>query len=341
MSRDLTALRQLQSLPLEAKIERSKRLISEWLETYPEAYISFSGGKDSTVLLHIARQIEPDIKAIFCNTGLEYPEIVQFVKQQDNVKIIKPEVNFKEVIIKYGYPFISKDISRAVYEAKKVSVGKHQYRIEQFNGTFKNNNGTKSIYDYSKYKDLLNADFELSNQCCNIMKKKPLHNYKHPMVGVLADESKNRLNNWTKYGCNIFNSKSPISRPLMIWTEQDILQYIKQNNLTIASVYGEIIEVNNHKPCISDCGNSLKCSGVQRTGCIFCGFGAHLDKRNNGVSRFVLLRKSHPKLYDYCMRGGQHINGIWQPSNDGLGMAYVINSLNNLYSKGKKKFIEY
>lgn len=114
-------LQMLQSLPLEVKVAKTKLRIKEWIDRYGEdgVYISFSGGKDSTVLLHIARQMYPNLKAVFVNTGLEYPEIVQFVKTFDNVDWIRPKMNFREVIIKYGYPFISKEVSECVQGARK------------------------------------------------------------------------------------------------------------------------------------------------------------------------------------------------------------------------------
>lgn len=114
-------LRIKQALPLEIKINMTKQRIREWVGHFgiDGVYVSFSGGKDSTVLLHIARQIYPDMKACFVDTGLEYPEIREFVKTFDNVEWLKPKMNFKQVIQKYGYPFISKEVSSCVYGARK------------------------------------------------------------------------------------------------------------------------------------------------------------------------------------------------------------------------------
>lgn len=69
---------------------------------------------DSTVLLHLVRQIYPDVKAVYCDTGLEYPEIKNFVKSCTNVEIIRPELSFKEVIKTYGYPIISKGVIQSI-----------------------------------------------------------------------------------------------------------------------------------------------------------------------------------------------------------------------------------
>lgn len=117
----ISDLYQMQSLSLNAKVRMTQRRIREWVDEYGEdgVYISFSGGKDSTVLLNIARKLYPNIRAVFVDTGLEYPEIRAFVKGFDNVDWIRPKLTFREVIGKYGYPFISKEVSETVYYARK------------------------------------------------------------------------------------------------------------------------------------------------------------------------------------------------------------------------------
>ena len=114
-------LHQMQALPLNLKIRMTERRLREWVDTFgvDGVYISFSGGKDSTVLLDIARKMYPDILAVFIDTGLEYPEIRQFVKTYDNVEWLKPKLNFKQVIQEYGYPLISKEVAGCVYGARK------------------------------------------------------------------------------------------------------------------------------------------------------------------------------------------------------------------------------
>lgn len=53
-------LKALQALPLERKIFITQTRIIEWYQKFKgQVYVSFSGGKDSTVLLHIARQLYP------------------------------------------------------------------------------------------------------------------------------------------------------------------------------------------------------------------------------------------------------------------------------------------
>jgi len=120
-TRTLTELQMLQALPLEVKVRKTQERLREWVDYFGEdgVYISFSGGKDSTVLLDIARKMYPNLKAAFFDTGLEYPEVRQFVKTFDNVDMVKPKMPYKQVIEKYGYPFISKEVSECVYGARK------------------------------------------------------------------------------------------------------------------------------------------------------------------------------------------------------------------------------
>lgn len=332
-------LKKLQSDPLPQKVLLTKARIREWYYKWGgQVYVSFSGGKDSTVLLHLVRQEFPDVQAVFVDTGLEYPEIKQFVKQHDNVKILHPKMGFANVIRKYGYPVLSKAISNVIYESR---FGNSQSRIFRINGTLLNKDGTKSKYNCEKYKPLLEADFSVSDRCCRVMKKAPAHTFErkselHPVTAQMACESMDRTKVWLQHGCNAFEASRPISNPMSFWSEQDVLQYIKQNNIEICSVYGDIIPEGGQLPlCDGDC--KLCTTGCYRTGCVFCGYGAHLEK---GEGRFQRLKRTHPKLYDYCIGGGAYDpeDGLWKPDKNGLGMAHVFDELNKLYGEN---FIRY
>ena len=114
-------LRQMQAMPLPVKVALTQTRIRAWVNEFGTngVYVSFSGGKDSTVLLHLVRELYPDVPAVFVDTGLEYPEIREFVKTFDNVTWLKPSMNFRQVIQKYGYPLISKEVSECIYESRK------------------------------------------------------------------------------------------------------------------------------------------------------------------------------------------------------------------------------
>lgn len=343
-------LKMMQALPLDLKIRKTQQRIREWVSYYgvDGVYVSFSGGKDSTVLLDIVRKMYPDIEAVFVNTGLEYSEIQSFVKTYDNVTVRYPKMRFDEVIREYGYPFIGKEVAQRVENARrclsggvesisKITISSQKsfpMRTQQLLGI---GGFFSKRYDFSKWKDLLNVDFRISPRCCNVMKKAPLKSlHKAAIIATMAEESNLRTTAWLRQGCNAFDSKDAKSKPLSFWTNQDILQYIKQNNIPIASVYGDIVygerdSDEQYYNLLCDCGQKLCTTKCDRTGCIFCGFGAHLEK---GEGRFRRLKHTHPRQYDYCMGGGGYdLDGFWKPTKDGLGMAHCIEELNKIYGK--------
>lgn len=116
-------LLQRQSLPLIAKVRMSQARISEWYRHFGgDVYISFSGGKDSTVLTHLVHELYPDVPLVFADTGLEYPEIRQFARKM-GAEFVRPKMLFSEVVSKYGYPVISKEVAQAIMYARKIGGG--------------------------------------------------------------------------------------------------------------------------------------------------------------------------------------------------------------------------
>jgi 3'-phosphoadenosine 5'-phosphosulfate sulfotransferase (PAPS reductase)/FAD synthetase len=295
-------LKIMQSWPLERKIRVTQTKIIEWyLHWQGEVFVSFSGGKDSTVLLDLARRCYPDIEAVFCDTGLEYPEIREFVKSKENVTWLHPlkydrrareyvRTSFKDVIETYGYPVISKEVSRDVSVVKNNPKCK---TADKFNIDGEHTKKYGAQFSKAKYKYLIDAPFAVSNRCCDAMKKVPVKQYelksgKHQIVGTMACESQQRRSNWLLQGCNAFDAKHPVSKPLSFWTEQDILTYLLRFNIPYASVYGDIVEKNG----------VLMTTKADRTGCMFCMFGVHLEKEPN---RFQRMADTHPKQHDYCI----------------------------------------
>ncbi|MDR0606333.1 MAG: phosphoadenosine phosphosulfate reductase family protein [Bacteroidales bacterium] len=113
-------LKQRQSWTLEQKIDHAVTVVSSFMEKVQgKVFVSYSGGKDSLCTLDIIRRfIDRDIPAVFCNTGNEYPEVVKFVRQTENVTIIRPELNIRQIVEKYGFPLISKEQSQYIRQAK-------------------------------------------------------------------------------------------------------------------------------------------------------------------------------------------------------------------------------
>ena len=298
------AFDQRKNLPYELKLALTEKRIREWYEYWGgDVYVSFSGGLDSTVLLHFVRKVlGKDIPAVFCDTGLEYPELKAFVKEHENVEIIRPKKNFRQVIKEYGYPIVSKETAAKVRKLRHGNLSE-KYRNYLLHGDDRGKLGKLA----EKWKILLDASFETSEQCCDIMKKTPFREYhkrtgRYPFLGITQDEGFQRKRQYEKTGCNVFDAKKPKSQPLGFWTKHDVLRYAYENELKICSVYGEIT--------IED--GVFKTTGVERTGCMFCAFGCHLEKCPN---RFQKMQKTHPKLYEYCMKD-------WDKG--GLGMAQVL-----------------
>lgn len=258
-------------------------------------------------MLHIARTLFPDIKAVYIDTGLEYPEIKEFVKTFENVDIIRPKRSFLEVIDRFGYPIISKEVSNKVYKARSKPDGSEAERLGicPISGKY-----TLKSRIYTKWKYLYYAPFKIGGYCCDVMKKAPAKSYENktglkPIVATMTEESFLRTSEWLKSGCNSFDGNRPMSKPMSFWTEQDVLQYIKLHNLPVASVYGDLVEEKG----------KLKFTGCSRTGCVFCAFGAHLEKEPN---RFQRLKETHPKLWDYCINGKLNMKQVL----DYIGVPY-------------------
>lgn len=321
-------LAQMRALPLEAKIRMTKYRIREWYEYWEgQVYISFSGGKDSTVLKHLIDSIYSDVPAIFVNTGLEYPEIQKFVRDvkagkydcfYTDVEMLRPEMRFDEVIKTYGYPVIGKEVSRRIRYARQGADWAKK-NLQGLNPKGEPHEFFKSMYGKWGYM-VDDAPFKISDQCCTIMKEKPVDRYakkegRQPIIGTMASESLRRKQAWFKVGCNAFDSKKPVSKPLSFWTEQDVLEYIVKYNVPYASVYGQIQEEEQleGQMYIDGLHEKLYTTGVNRTGCMFCMFGCHLEKEPN---RFQRMKKTHPNQYEYCMKsveeGGLGIKDVLQ-----------------------------
>lgn len=162
----------------------------------------------------MVREVNPNIEAMYVDTGLEYPEIKQFVKTYENVTIIRPKIMFDKVIEKYGFPIISKEVSECIFGARRcieTNGAKYQYRLDRLNNCHLDKNGDLSPYNMPKWKFLLDAPFKISNQCCNVMKKGPAHKFykdtgKTPIIATMAEESRLRTQQYIKQGCTIFTA---------------------------------------------------------------------------------------------------------------------------------------
>ncbi len=284
-------LKQRQGCPLEIKEQMTDNRIRAYYQAMQgQVYVSFSGGKDSTVLLDLVRKLYPEVPAVFVDTGLEYSEIRDFVKTIENVIWLKPKMPFNQVIDKYGYPVVSKDQARAISRYRNTSDPVQKYR--GLNGW---PNGKKGMIS-KKWQFLVDAPFKISDACCDIMKKQPLDHYakksgRRPIIGTMAGESNGRTRQYLEHGCIKLREGKEKCMPVSFWLEKDVWDYIHKYNLPYSKIYD---------------------MGYTRTGCMFCMFGLHLEGHLN---RFELMAQTHPQLYKYCM--------------EKLGLAEVINFVAN------------
>jgi len=253
----------------------SKQRIREWIRYAGRVHVAFSGGVDSTVLLHLVRQEYPDVPGVFVNTDAEWPDVRRVVHQFENVAWLKPNRTFRKVIEKNGYPVISQEVSKKVRDLRESKSEKlksrHLYGDAKGNGKLA-----------MKWRFLVDAPFRISEQCCRLMKRSAMDRYIRqqqslPLVGVLAEESNQRTIDYLKRGCNRYEGSRPQSFPLAFWTKQDIWDYMDYYHLSYADVYDQ---------------------GHTGTGCMWCCFGIHMEQTPN---RFQLMKQYQPKLYAYGM----------------------------------------
>ena len=279
----LSDLRARQAWPLNQKIDHTSYAVEAFVAYCKEhgrtPYVSFSGGLNSTVLLEIVRRfVDPNMPGVFCSTGNEYPEIVRFVRHTENVTIIRPTMTPREVIARYGFPLVSKEQAQGIYEVRHCKGEKTLHR--RLEGG-KNRSATIS----QKWRYLITEPYEVSHKCCEHLKKGPMRKFCRNssavvMVGTMAGESDLRTGQYlTRGACNTFSDdpRKVHSAPLSIWTDTDCWDYIRRFDVLYCPIYDV--------------------PGITRTGCVFCGFGAHLG----GGCRFRVLYNLHPKLYQMAM----------------------------------------
>lgn len=280
----LSDLRARQTWPINQKIDHTVGAIEAFIN-YCEKhgrkpYVSFSGGLNSTVLLDIARRfVDPDMPGVFCSTGNEWPEIVSFVRHTSNVEIIHPALTPRQVMERYGFPLVSKEQAQAVRQIRTTESEKlRNYRLH---GYGVRRSGVLS----ERWRYLVDEPYMTSEKCCEMLKKRPFRHYNTTtqslaMVGTMAGESKLRQSQYIRRGgCNSFSDdpRKTHSAPLSIWTSTDCWAYIRKLSVSYCPIYDV--------------------PGIDRTGCVFCGFGAHIG----GGSRFRVLYTLHPKLYKMAM----------------------------------------
>jgi 3'-phosphoadenosine 5'-phosphosulfate sulfotransferase (PAPS reductase)/FAD synthetase len=256
--------------PLDYKIMLAQRRIKAAIMTWGEdnCYVSFSGGKDSTVLSHLVSSMGYKLEHVFSNTRLEYPDCIKFAQdwcRKNGIKLtwVMPDVLPYEIWKKYGYPMFSKEVATILERVRT--------------GNFVSPKKLKKVKRFLKYKDL-----KISARCCHYLKRKPMLEWqkrsgkKVAIMGTRAEESQIRRVVWVRKGCIYETKNQVVVTPLIFFTDKDIWDYIKIFKIRLADIYYK---------------------GFKRNGCYCCGFGCHLTEDNN----FVKLKKMNPALWANVM----------------------------------------
>jgi len=321
-------MQQRQSLPLEQKIQMTEARIKAWFDYWDgDVYLALSGGKDSQVVAEILWRMGGKyrkVPMVFSNTGLEMPEIVKHVRSLAsrgfNIVEIKPKMNFRDVWQKEGIPLVSKKVARQIRTLKKGPKGQENTYKLYDEGITSGGHKAPSWKLAKKWRHLVeNDDIKTSEKCCDRLKKEPIATYEKAtglkgrgITGMMASEGGYRAG---MTQCNTFEGKTTRSSPILFWSDSDVFEYIEKYNVEICSVYynrgyadGELVACDSpfvDLPTVTEItsGTTLKINvvslkGEHRTGCMFCAFGAHLEK---GSNRFQRMSISHPRQHALIM----------------------------------------
>lgn len=330
-------LMQRQSLPLEKKIQKSIIEIEKFYQQHDgNVYIS-TGGSDSAVVRWLSRQsLETENIECVCVASVEPKGNIRHnLKRGDT--LLKSVVSKRDIITRYGYPLIGKEVSRKIYQY--IHTKNEWVKDRKLNGYIGRNG--KIVYESRiplKYQCLIYAPFEFSDECCNGMKKKPLKQFerktkKVPITGEKAVDSYMRRRAYLDHGCINNSGNRHKCTPIAFWTEEDKMECIRRFNIEVSDEYGDIV----------DNDGILEFTKTDRTGCYICGFGLMKD-----LNRYKDLKKTEPNIYKEMMNGGKWIRKpiyrwvkfrpssipIWSnlyfvPSDEGYGFKFCLDYLSN------------
>lgn len=309
------SFRSMKYQPYELKPNFSMYRVYEWWNYWHgQIYISFSGGVDSTVLAYVVCEayrkysLYGKIPLVFSDTGMEFPEIREFVGEYTDwlswmfpeldIELVRiyPGKSFKWVCENKGFPIISKETAMKIRKLRKGKLCE-RYRNYLLNGDERGKFGMLSK-KWQYLADSTQIKEDISEECCDVLKKEPFRRYvketgRAPFIGITQDESFKRENQYNHTGCNVYDGSTIKSQPLGFWPKQEIMRFIADRKIPICKVYGELIQ---------DHGN-YEFTGEQRTGCVLCGFGCHLESSPNRIQRLGASEiVSHRKLYNWGMK---------------------------------------
>ena len=274
--------------PLDLKIKLAENIIiEEHMRHNGNIFISWSGGKDSEVLMHIALRLFPHLRIVYSNTTNEMKEVLDHVKKFQNVITVFPKMNFKQAIKKYGFPLVSKEISQKAYELKNTNG--YRNRMLRLYG---NHKGDSKLPQ--KWQFLAEQEFDVSSKCCDILKKIPIQNWAKengdpiPLIALMKDESRLRQQ-LALYGKEDEKKSYPFLRTG--WTEEDIWAYAEMHNIRFAECYYDRTV------------DSKLIKAVDRSGCDACDFGTEEETKIKFDRSKALSPKKHANMMKQTNNG--------------------------------------
>lgn len=276
---------------LEDRLQKIRQVIGKYGED--NFYLSFSGGKDSTVLSALIDMACPGnkIPRVYSDTGIELNMIRDFVyeikKIDERIVVIKPSVPIKPMLEKEGYPFKSKAHAATVERYKRIgrSKGVVQYLGER---TDKEPwSSFKSCPKILKYQFTPEFQMNISDKCCEELKEKPLdawrkeNNRPYSIVGIMRDEGGRRTNAVCLAFVGSNKKKLKAFQPLVLVTKDWEDWFINEYNIKICDIYKDPYN-------------------FPRTGCKGCPFASNLQHELD------MLEKFFPNERKQC-------EAIWKP----------------------------
>ena len=255
------------------------------------AYLSFSGGKDSTILHYLLDMALPNncIPRVFIDTGIEYQMIRDFVlglaKNDDRFIILKPTQNIKQMLEKYGYPFKSKQHAHNLYVYQNSGIG---LSVQRYLGIIESNTKFRCP-KMLEYQFTPEFKIKCSDNCCRKMKKEPIkkwekQNNRHiAITGMRNSEGGKRA---SIKGCILTDKSGNITKfhPLIKVNDQWEKWIVEEKHIKLAKIY-------------------LPPYNFKRTGCKGCPFSLDLQEQ---LEIMELYMPNERKQCEY----------IWKPVYD-------------------------
>lgn len=276
-------------LTLFDRLEVIKTTIAKYGED--NFYLSFSGGKDSTLLHHLLDEALPNnrIPRVYIDTGIEYLAIREFVmnlaKNDDRFVIVKPSVPIKKMLDTDGYPFKSKQHSHNLMVYQHSGIG---LSVKRYLGIIESNTKFRCpkslLYQFSN-----DFKIKIGDKCCLNLKKKPAHRYEKESGRNIAITGMRRAEGGERAslkGCIITDSKGKATKfhPLLVVSDEWEEWYLKERGIKLCPLY--------YPPF-----------NFKRTGCKGCPYSLDLQDQLSTMSLYL------PKEREQC-------EFIWKPVYD-------------------------